>query len=132
VALVRDRARNHATVTACSWLRGKHHQELSATGRYLLLAKLSVRHSRLTALDMPRLDGFQLIARIRREAILRGLPIVVLSSRTSQAVRDRALAAGTNVLLPKSRHRRSLVAAVASCLLQREDGEAPAGDSARG
>jgi len=64
---------------------------------------------------MPRLDGFQLIARIRREAILRGLPIVVLSSRTSQAVRDRALAAGTNVLLPKSRHRRSLVAAVTAC-----------------
>jgi CheY-like chemotaxis protein len=33
---------------------------------------------------MPRLDGFQLIARIRREATLRGLPIVVLSSRPSQ------------------------------------------------
>ena len=48
----------------------------------------------MTALEMPRLDGFQLIARIRREATLRGLPIVVLSSRTSQGARDRALAAG--------------------------------------
>ena len=76
-----------------------------------------------TALEMPRLDGFQLIARIRREATLRGLPIVVLSSRTSQGARDRALAAGANVFLPKSRHRRSLVAAVAACLLQREDGK---------
>jgi response regulator RpfG family c-di-GMP phosphodiesterase len=71
----------------------------------------------VTALEMPRLDGFQLIARIRREATLRGLPIVVLSSRTSQGARDRALAAGANVFLPKSRHRRSLVAAVTSCLL---------------
>jgi len=81
----------------------------------------------VTALEMPRLDGFQLIARIRREATLRGLPIIVLSSRTSQAARDRALAAGANVFLPKSRHRRSLVAAVAACLQQREDGEHPAG-----
>ena len=79
----------------------------------------------LTALEMPRLDGFQLIARIRREATLRGLPIIVLSSRTSQPARERVLAAGANVFLPKSRHRRSLVAAVAACLQKREDGERP-------
>jgi CheY-like chemotaxis protein len=78
----------------------------------------------VTALGMPRLDGFRLIARIRSEATLRGLPIIVLSSRTSQAVRARALAAGANVFLPKSRHRRSLVEAVAGCL--RDHGE-PAG-----
>ena len=85
----------------------------------------------MTALEMPLLDGFQLIACIRREATLRGLPIVVLSSRTSQGARDRALAAGANVFLPKS--RRSLVAAaVTSCLLQREDGEPPADEGARG
>jgi DNA-binding response OmpR family regulator len=64
---------------------------------------------------MPRLDGFQLIARIRRESTLRGLPIVVLSSRTSQAARDKAIAARANVFLPKSRHRRSVVAAVDAC-----------------
>jgi chemotaxis protein histidine kinase CheA/ActR/RegA family two-component response regulator len=86
----------------------------------------------VTALEMPRLDGYQLIARIRREATLRGLPIVVLSSRTSQGARDRVLAAGANVFLPKSRHRRSLVAAVTACLNQREDGEPPAGEGARG
>ena len=82
----------------------------------------------VTALEMPRLDGFQLIARIRREATLRGLPIIVLSSRTSQAARDRVLAAGANVFLPKSRHRRSLVAAVTACLRQREDSEPPTGE----
>jgi CheY-like chemotaxis protein len=70
----------------------------------------------VTALEMPRVDGFQLIARIRHEPTLRGLPIVVLSSRTSQATRQRALAAGANVFLPKSRHKRSLVEAVTSCL----------------
>ena len=86
----------------------------------------------MTALEMPRLDGYQLIARIRREATLRGPPIIVLSSRTSQAARERALAAGANVFLPKSRHRRSLVAAVAACLRDHEDSEPPAGkDSQR-
>ena len=70
----------------------------------------------VTALEMPRVDGFQLIARIRHEPTLRGLPIVVLSLRTSQSTRQRALAAGANIFLPKSRHKRSLVEAVASCL----------------
>jgi chemotaxis protein histidine kinase CheA/ActR/RegA family two-component response regulator len=80
----------------------------------------------VTALEMPRLDGYQLIARIRREATLRGLPIIVLSARTSQAARDRALEAGANVFLPKSRHRKSLVAAVAACLRgDHEDGGTP-------
>ena len=82
----------------------------------------------VTALEMPRLDGFQLISRIRREATLRGLPIIVLSSRTSQDARDRVLAAGANVFLPKCRHRRSLVAAVTACLRQREDSEPPTGE----
>ena len=75
----------------------------------------------VTALEMPRLDGFQLIARIRREATLRGLPIIVLSARTSKAARDRAMAAGANVFLPKSRHRKSLVEAVAECLRQHDE-----------
>jgi chemosensory pili system protein ChpA (sensor histidine kinase/response regulator) len=78
----------------------------------------------VTALEMPRVDGFQLIARIRHEPTLRGLPIVVLSSRTSAATRQRALAAGANVFLPKSRYKRSLVEAVTSCL--REQASAPA------
>jgi chemosensory pili system protein ChpA (sensor histidine kinase/response regulator) len=77
----------------------------------------------VTALEMPRLDGFQLIARIRREATLRGLPIVVLSARTSKAARERAMAAGANVFLPKSRQRKSLVAAVAACLLEHDESD---------
>lgn len=79
----------------------------------------------VTALEMPRLDGFQLISRIRREATLRGLPIIVLSSRTSQAARDRALAAGADIFLPKSRHRRSLLDAMMACLRDRKGDRAP-------
>jgi DNA-binding response OmpR family regulator len=85
----------------------------------------------VTALEMLRLDGFQPITRIRREATLRGLPIIVMSSRTSRGARDHALAADANVFLPKSRHRRNLVAAVTACLNQREDGETPTGEDAQ-
>jgi chemosensory pili system protein ChpA (sensor histidine kinase/response regulator) len=81
----------------------------------------------VTALEMPRLDGFQLISRIRGEATLRGLPIIVLSSRTSQAARERALAAGANAFLPKTRHRRSLLDAVAGCLRDRGEPAARGG-----
>ena len=81
----------------------------------------------VTALEMPRLDGYQLIARIRHEPTLRGLPIVVLSSRTSQAARERAIAAGANVFLPKSRHRRSMVAAVDACLREQGKGDTQTG-----
>ena len=63
-----------------------------------------------------------------KEATLRSLPIIALSSRTSQAARGRVLAAGANVLLPKSRHRRSLVAAVTVCLRQREESEPSTGE----
>lgn len=80
----------------------------------------------VTALEMPRLDGFQLISRIRREATLRGLPIIVLSSRTSQAARERALAAGADVFLPKSRHRKSLIETLTTCLRDRK-GDGPTG-----
>jgi chemosensory pili system protein ChpA (sensor histidine kinase/response regulator) len=79
----------------------------------------------VTALEMPRLDGFHLISRIRHEPTLRGLPIIVLSSRTSQVARDRAIAAGANVFLPKSRHRRSMVAAVDACLREQMEATLP-------
>ncbi len=70
----------------------------------------------VTALEMPRIDGFELITRIRREPTLRDLPIVVLSSRTSPSTRQRALATGADVFLPKGRHRRSLVETITACL----------------
>jgi chemotaxis protein histidine kinase CheA/CheY-like chemotaxis protein len=73
----------------------------------------------ITGLEMPRLDGFQLISRIRREPTLSGLPVLVLSYRTSQANRERCMAAGADVFLPKSRQRKSLADAVLACLASR-------------
>jgi CheY-like chemotaxis protein len=63
----------------------------------------------VTDLEMPRLDGFELIARVRQEPSLKDLPIIVVSSRTAHAPRQRALAAGADAILPKGPHRKVLL-----------------------
>jgi chemotaxis protein histidine kinase CheA len=83
----------------------------------------------VTDLEMPRVDGFELITRIRHEPTLRGLPVVVLSSRTSQATRDRAVEAGANVVLPKVPNKRGLADALAALLSESLDRPRAAGDS---
>jgi chemotaxis protein histidine kinase CheA len=70
----------------------------------------------ITDLEMPRMDGFELIARVRQEATLKELPIVVMSSRTARASRDRALAAGANAILPKDPHKKVLLDTVVGLL----------------
>jgi chemosensory pili system protein ChpA (sensor histidine kinase/response regulator) len=70
----------------------------------------------VTDLEMPRVDGFELAIRIRREPTLRGLPIVVLSSRTARTTRERAREAGANVVLAKGPNKRALLDALAGLL----------------
>lgn len=70
----------------------------------------------ITDLEMPRLDGGDLIARVRRSAGLRGLPIVVMSSRGSQRTRANVLALGANRLIGKPVRKRLLLEAVQAAL----------------
>ena len=70
----------------------------------------------VTDLEMPRVDGFELIQRIRREPTVRGLPIIVLSSRTSQAMQARALQVGASTVLPKAPTKRGLGEAITALL----------------
>jgi DNA-binding response OmpR family regulator len=72
---------------------------------------------------MPRLDGFDLIARVRQEPSLKDLPIVVVSSRTAHAPRQRALSAGADAILPKGPHRKLLLDTL-TALLARSGGAA--------
>jgi chemotaxis protein histidine kinase CheA/ActR/RegA family two-component response regulator len=82
----------------------------------------------VTDLEMPRVDGFELITRIRRDPTLRGLPIIVLSSRTSQATRERAVRAGADVVLPKVPNKRGLADALAALVSDAPDRPRAAGD----
>ena len=57
-----------------------------------------------TDLDMPRLDGFALLERIRgsREARIRTLPVVIISGNEGLESKNRALKLGANDFIGKS------------------------------
>ena len=55
----------------------------------------------LLDIEMPRMDGFEVATRIRQDARLKDLPIIMITSRTGQKHRDRAMAIGVNEYLGK-------------------------------
>ncbi len=71
----------------------------------------------VTDLDMPELDGYGLIRRIRSTQATASLPIVVLSNRAGDA--QRVEEAGANAFLPKDRFRQREFAALVAELLGR-------------
>jgi chemosensory pili system protein ChpA (sensor histidine kinase/response regulator) len=50
----------------------------------------------LLDIEMPRMDGFEVAARVRQDPRLKHLPIIMITSRTGQKHRDRARAIGVN------------------------------------
>jgi two-component system sensor histidine kinase and response regulator WspE len=60
--------------------------------------------------DMPRMDGIELVRRIRDDARLRSMPIMIVSYKESEEDRMRGLEAGANAYLTKSSfHDETLV-----------------------
>ena len=72
----------------------------------------------ITDVDLPRLTGLQLIARIRQSPRLSRLPIIILSYKDRPEDRTRGLEAGANYYLTKSGFRdQTLVHLVAELLV---------------
>jgi DNA-binding response OmpR family regulator len=65
---------------------------------------------------MPRLSGYDLIAKVRADADLRTLPILVVSSQSGATSRARAQATGAAQLIPKPVDGAVLLAAIAAAL----------------
>jgi two-component system, chemotaxis family, chemotaxis protein CheY len=66
----------------------------------------------ITDINMPRLDGFGLIARVRATARHRDCPILVLTTESSAEKRARARAAGATGWLVKPFDPDTLAAAI--------------------
>src|SRR6266581_3515435 len=67
----------------------------------------------ITDLDMPRMDGFELVSQIKNDARLRALPVMIVSYKGSAEDRNRGLEAGANYYLAKSSfHDEALLQAV--------------------
>jgi two-component system cell cycle response regulator DivK len=85
---------------------------LEATGRYMVLGAADglagldlVREKRpvlvLVDLDLPLIDGFELIKRIRLDPELRAIPLVAVSASVMHRERQRSLDAGCMAFVEK-------------------------------
>ncbi|THF60969.1 response regulator [Pseudothauera rhizosphaerae] len=70
----------------------------------------------LTDFNMPRLDGLALIGRLRELPHYRALPMLVMSTESSQAVKARGRAAGASGWLVKPFEPRRLLEVIALVL----------------
>jgi CheY-like chemotaxis protein len=55
----------------------------------------------VTDLNMPRMDGYELIRRVREDRKLSGTPIIVVSADTDPATPERIAALGVDAFFPK-------------------------------
>ncbi|NLB58060.1 MAG: response regulator, partial [Gammaproteobacteria bacterium] len=63
----------------------------------------------LLDIEMPRMDGYELATHMKAEARLRGLPIVMITSRTGEKHRQRAFEIGVERYLGKPYQENELV-----------------------
>ncbi|MFG5409082.1 response regulator [Piscinibacter sakaiensis] len=67
----------------------------------------------LSDIEMPRMDGFDLVRTLRADAALADLPVAMISSRTAQKHRDLAASLGVAHYLGKPYAEEELLALVA-------------------
>ena len=70
----------------------------------------------LLDIEMPRMDGYELLNHIRADARLRHVPIVMITSRAGQKHRQKARKAGANAYLTKPYQEVELVEQVSAML----------------
>jgi chemosensory pili system protein ChpA (sensor histidine kinase/response regulator) len=68
----------------------------------------------LSDIEMPRMDGFDLLRNIRADAVLNDLPVVMITSRIAQKHRELAMQLGANHYLGKPYSEEELLGLIAS------------------
>ena len=66
----------------------------------------------LLDIEMPRMDGFEVATQVRHDQRLKDLPIIMITSRTGQKHRDRAMSIGVNEYLGKPFQEAGLLEAI--------------------
>ncbi|QGZ32574.1 Hpt domain-containing protein [Stutzerimonas stutzeri] len=74
----------------------------------------------LLDIEMPRMDGFEVATLVRHDEHLKDLPIIMITSRTGEKHRDRAMAIGVNQYLGKP-YQESLLLETIQQLVKRHD-----------
>ncbi|PID43745.1 MAG: hybrid sensor histidine kinase/response regulator [Proteobacteria bacterium] len=66
----------------------------------------------LLDIEMPRMDGFEVASFVRHDEELQDVPIVMITSRTGQKHKDRAMSIGVNEYLGKPFQEKSLLGTI--------------------
>ncbi len=72
----------------------------------------------LLDIEMPRMDGYELAAQVRNDARLRHIPMIMITSRSGEKHRERAIQFGVNRYLGKPYKEAELVENIRSLLPQ--------------
>ena len=68
----------------------------------------------LSDIEMPRMDGFDLVRNVRNDARLKDLPVIMITSRIAQKHREHAQALGVDHYIGKPYDEEALLALVRS------------------
>jgi len=68
----------------------------------------------LVDMEMPRMNGLELTARLRSQQSTRQIPVIMITSRSSEKHRVQAEAAGVDVYLTKPYHESDLLSRLSS------------------
>ncbi len=79
----------------------------------------------LSDIEMPRMDGFDLVRNIRADARLRDLPVIMITSRIAQKHREYAAELGVDHYLGKPYAEEDLLALIGRYTATRESRQAP-------
>jgi CheY-like chemotaxis protein len=73
----------------------------------------------LLDIEMPRMDGYELMATIRSQEQYRGLPLVVLTSRAASKHHQRAMQLGADAYIVKPYQPEELLSTVSNLVAAR-------------
>ncbi len=73
-------------------------------------------HLAICDVEMPRLDGFQLLQQIRQQPEFQSLPVAMLTSRSGDRYREQALRLGANAYFTKPLGTQTLIKSLESLL----------------
>jgi chemosensory pili system protein ChpA (sensor histidine kinase/response regulator) len=70
-------------------------------------------------IEMPRMDGFEVVAHVRNQPHLKNLPIIMVTSRSGEKHRTRAARLGVNDYLIKPYQEEEMMASIQKVLNDR-------------
>ena len=96
------------------------HEKIEATNGYEVLLQLAKYEDRIGLIlldwNMPKMDGFEVLKRIKEHKKLGAIPVLMVSTESEEENVKRAISAGANGYLPKPFSPEELATAIKSTM----------------